>query len=113
MYLVSGDDITVAANYLLLVLSQETSLPYSRFYDGTDASSDRLADELGLSQHNPSPTVVLVLAAAALHQRGLVRCQDLPHRASTIEPDFKMSITADGRSFVARREHVELPSVHL
>ena len=72
----SDESIAKAEGYLLTLLQGEGEVIFSHLYDGTRASSDRLATAVGISRNTPPPAVVLSLAAGSLRRQRIVEFHD-------------------------------------
>lgn len=90
-----------AGEYLLNRLLQSTSLPYSTFYDGSDATADQLERSLGLEDTWYSAEQLIDLAVSQLEYQGIVRTETLTTKLADGEDDYLIELTADGRKKLA------------
>jgi hypothetical protein len=90
-----------AGDHLLSLLKAEGSVPYSRFYDGEDVTHDRLREALGLEDDWYSPEVLMDVAAAQFEKAGLVTIEPLAAKLADDEQDYRISLTDEGRAFLA------------
>lgn len=89
-----GSQIARAAGYLLEVLTERGAVEYSEFYDGTDATADRLAVGLRMSVEDAEyycAELQIDLAAAQLEERGVVKIEPLDSKLADGEPNYRVS----------------------
>src|SRR6266496_3402943 len=94
----SADAIQGAGKYLLDRLLEAPKLPYSTFYDGTDATHEQLTEAVGLEDDGwYSPEHLVDLAAYELEEQGIVSIQELTSKLADGENDYLIELTAEGR----------------
>ncbi len=98
---VYAPDIKKAADYLLGVLSRDSEVRYSRFYDGEDETHDGLIKAMGYPEEGEDfepdcPELLIDLAAWALKEQGFVETTELEDELADGEPDYRIALTEEG-----------------
>ena len=87
-----------AGKYLLDRLLDATKLPYSTFYDGTDATHDQLTKSVGLEDDGwYSPEHLVDLAVYELEEQGIIETEELATTLEDGENDYLIRLTTEGR----------------
>jgi hypothetical protein len=88
-----------AARYLLSALETREFVDYSTFYDGTEATEERLrrAVEPDPEEDSQSPELMMDLAVGQLIEQGIVERNDLESELSDGEKDYRIAWTEGGR----------------
>ena len=95
-----------AARYLLSVLETREWVDYSTFYDGTEATEERLRQAVepdpdeGDSQ---SPELMMDLAVGQLMEQGIVDRTKLDSKLSDGENDYRIAWAKGGREKIKER----------
>ena len=95
-----GKLIKTAAKYLLEILFVEESVLYSRVYDGTDETRDKLIEGMGITVEDADWYGVegaMDLAAGLLEREGYVRIVPLEEELADGEPAYRIDLLEDGR----------------
>ncbi len=108
-----GDPIQQAGDYLLSILRAEPSVRYSRFYDGRDETHEALCQAIGLENEWYSPEVLMDEAVDQLHSAGFVTIEFLQERLADEEPDYTITLTTLGKSFIRYRRAFRFHDVDL
>ena len=95
------------AHYLLSVLESESSVPYSRFYDGEDDTHAALNKALGLEDDWYCAEVILDLAVSQLEEQGLVTTTPLDTFLADGESDYLIAITDAGKKWSTERYRLQ------
>lgn len=96
-----------AGNYLLTVLLNDNSVPYSRFYDGKDETHFQLCEAIGLLDDDGevddwySAEQLIDLAVAQLEEQGIVTIETLTAKLADGYDDYLICLTEDGRQKLA------------
>ncbi len=96
--------IVMAADYLLRALEVEGRVPYSRFYDGTEATQRHLAEALGMSLADAEwygAEGIMDEAAFGLAEQGYVRISWLDEELADGEPAYEIELLEAGRGMLA------------
>lgn len=105
---VNGSNIKPVGDYLLRLLADKGSVRYGEeFYDFSEAQEQRLRQALGIGpdedyeddQHYPP--IYADFAAGQFSRKGLVQLENLPETLPDGDPDYKISLTKQGRAFVS------------
>ena len=102
--------IEAAAKHLLSILHSESPIRYSRFYDGSDKTSQRLADAIGLEPKSRgwySVEHIIDLAVYELEKQGVVKTRFLDERLMDGEPDYEIILTSRGKEALVRNERLQ------
>lgn len=95
--------IEQAADYLIRILLAEGSVPYSRFYDGTEETALKLAEGMGMSPEDAewycAPNI-MDEAAATLAAEGYVKLTDLDEKLADDEPAYTIELLEEGRAML-------------
>ena len=97
---IPGTLITSAAEYLLDILLVEESVLYSRFYDGTDETREKLIKGIGITPEDADwygVEGVMDLVAGLLEREGCVRLVPLAEELADGEPAYRIDLLEDGR----------------
>jgi hypothetical protein len=91
-----------AGKYLLDRLLAATKLPYSTFFDGTDATHDQLTKSVGLEDDGwYSPEHLVDLAVYELEEQGIIETEELTTALEDGEHDYLIQLTEEGRKKLA------------
>lgn len=94
----SADKIANGAALLLGILSKESPIRYSRFYDGSEETFHKLAVALGLKENDEDRGPGIIdLAVFELVQQGVVETRKLEEPLADGEKDYEIKLTEDGR----------------
>jgi hypothetical protein len=96
-----GELIEQAARYLREILLVEESVLYSRFYDGTDETRDKLIQGMRITAEDADRygvEGVMDQAAAGLERAGYVRIVDLEEKLADDEKDYRIDLLEHGRT---------------
>ena len=102
--------IESGAKYLLSLLAQESPIRYSRFYDGLEETSRKLADAIGLEENLRSwysAEHIIDLAVYELIEQGIVQTKQLTEKLVDGEPDYEISLTVSGKNADAKKEKLK------
>jgi hypothetical protein len=103
---VYAKDIKKAADYLLKILCDEIEVRYSRFYDGTDQTAEKLVADMGYPEEGDdfipeSAELLIDLAAGELQRQGFVQLKILGEELADDEPDYLIELTIAGFDKIA------------
>ena len=87
-------NISKAADYLLEILCSEIHVDYSRFYDGSEETEERLREEMGVDRE--SVCSLIDLAAIQLEEQGIVKTTALDVKLADEHPDYRIELTEEG-----------------
>lgn len=116
MSIMPGNMVKKAGDYLLSVLASEPSIRYSRFYDATDATRERLRLGVGLSQADADyycMELMMDLAVSMFEKRKLVQTRYLEEKLADDEPDYEICLTDEGTRFITEGRDYASPDVEL
>ncbi len=102
-----AENIRTAGAYLLRLLSEETTIEYTRFYDGTDDTRLALYASLGLTEEDGEyycAEHLIDLAAAQLEAQGFIHTETLSSKLADGEPNYSIRLAADARGRFASGE---------
>ena len=92
--------IELGAKHLLSILAHDSSTRYSRFYDGSEETSRKLEDAIGLEQECRGWYCVehiMDLAVYELSVQGIVETKILNESLVDGEPDYEIFLTPRGQ----------------
>jgi hypothetical protein len=92
-----------AGLHLLSILQTDNSVRFSRFYDGSEETSDLLCQALSLDDDWYSAEFLVDIAAEQLRSVGIVTITSLPDLLDDEEHDYTIALTEKGRSFFRSR----------
>lgn len=101
--------IELGAKHLLSVLASESSIRYSRFYDGSEETSRQLEDAIGLDPESRgwySVEHIIDLAVYELSEQGIVGTNNLDETLVDGEPNYEIFLTARGKQALVRNERL-------
>lgn len=114
---VSASSLEGPGSYLLQLLKEEGSVPYSRFYNHEDTMPQGLIDSVdaGTSHGDARERahVDLEWAAYQLADAGIVEMQELPDRLPDDGNDYLIILTDQGREFVNSGESFQYRGMDL
>lgn len=100
MAVTDAQEIEKGAKYLLSILAQESPVRYSRFYDGSEDTSQKLADGIGIEEECKDwycAERIIELAVYELSEQGIVETRKLDELLTDGERDYEIILTARGR----------------
>jgi hypothetical protein len=104
MGMMYAHNIQKAADYLVRILLEETRVPYSRFYDGTEETLRKLAEGMGMSLEDAERYCAVANmdeAAAVLAAEGYVKITYLDEKLKDGEPAYQIELLDQGRAMLA------------
>ena len=97
----SAHAIQGAGKYLLSRLMEANKLPYSTFYDGTDATHEQLKKSIGQEDDWHCSEHLIDLAVHQLEEQEIVAVQELTAKLADEENDYLIELTDEGRDKIA------------
>jgi hypothetical protein len=114
--MISKHVLKTAGDYLLSVLKKESVIRYSRFYDGTDQTRQRLLEGMGIIEKDADWYCAEALiddAVILFGHIGVVEQRLLDAKLADGHPDYEIVLTDDGRTFVAQGTAYEFPDIEM
>jgi len=102
--------IESGAKHLLSILAQQSPIRYSHFYDGSEATSEKLADAIGIEVECRdwySVEHIMDLAVYELSEQGIVETKDLDEKLPDGELDYEISLTSRGKQACLHKEKLK------
>jgi hypothetical protein len=102
--------IELGAKHLLSILAQESPIRYSRFYDGSEETSRKLEEAIGLEPACRgwySVEHIMDLAVYELSEQGIVQTKSLNEKLVDAEPDYEIFLTPQGKQAHLQKDKLQ------
>jgi|ERR1700722_6654456 len=102
--------IESGAKYLLTLLAEQSPIRYSRFYDGTEETSEKLENATGIEDECRDwycAEHVMDLAIYELSEQGIVETRNFNEKLSDGELDYEIFLTPRGRQACIQNEKLK------
>ena len=111
-----GEMTKMAGDYLLSILVEEITVPYSRFYDGSDETREKLRIGIGMSESDAdwySIELMMDLAADRFAKMGIVEIRPREDKLADGEKNYDIVLTEKGCQFIADAKEYKFPDLDL
>jgi hypothetical protein len=106
----NADVIELGAKHLLSILVHESPIRYSRFFDGSEKTSRKLENAIGIepARRGWYPVEhIMDLAVYELSDQGIVQTKSLNEKLVDGEPDYEIFLTPRGKEAHLRNDKLQ------